>query len=178
MAKDALDRLFDEFEQEAFRLETLPTFDVPGDADRMASYAAGGLFPDPPQPTKWTDEIREIVSSGRRMPHVRLVGQPLTMYQRKSVDWFYPYHAAAGREIHILNPSSPLADEATRVGDYWMFDSASVALMRYDSAGDFLGADIVTDPDEVSYYVDLRDRLLAKAEPFRQWLAAWRQRVR
>lgn len=59
-----------------------------------------------------------------------------------------------------------------------MFDSASVALMRYDDTGDFLGTDVLTDPSEVGYYVEFRDRLLATAQPFRQWLAGWRQRVR
>lgn len=59
-----------------------------------------------------------------------------------------------------------------------MFDSATVALMRYDQAGDFLGIDVVREPAEVAYYVELRDRLLAHAEPFRQWLAGWRRRVR
>jgi hypothetical protein len=59
-----------------------------------------------------------------------------------------------------------------------MFDSTTVALMRYDQTGKFLGTDTVREPGKVAYYVDLRDRLLAAAEPFQRWLAGWRQRVR
>ncbi|MGI8814425.1 MAG: DUF6879 family protein [Pseudonocardia sp.] len=175
---DELDKVFDAAENELFRLETLPSYDVLGDMKQTARYTAGELFTEPPQPTAWTEEIRSVVSSGKRMPHVRLVTEPLTMYLRKSVDWFYPYHAAAGREIFILSPDAEIVDEARRVGDYWMFDSATVALMRYDETGDFLGIDAVREPAEVAYYVELRDRLLAQAEPFQQWLAGWRQRVR
>jgi hypothetical protein len=175
---DELDQLFDAAEHELFRLETLPSYDVPGDAEIRDRYRSGELFPDPPQPTSWTEEIRALVASGKRMPHVRLVTEPLTMYLRSSVDWFYPYHAEAGREIFILRPGSEFADEARRLGDYWMFDSATVALMRYDQAGDFLGVDAVREPAEVAYYVELRDRLLAQAEPFRHWLAWWRENVR
>ncbi len=176
--QDQLDQLFDEFKDEAFRLETLPAYGIPAEASNEARYAAGEPLLDPPQPSAWTNEIREIIESGRRMPHVWLVTEPLTMYQRAGVDWFYPYQAAVGRETYILTPDSPLVDEATKTGDYWMFDSASVALMRYDDTGDFLGTDVLTDPADVAYYVDLRDRLLATAQPFRQWLAGWRQRVR
>ncbi|MBV9315789.1 MAG: hypothetical protein JO100_19115 [Pseudonocardia sp.] len=50
--------------------------------------------------------------------------------------------------------------------------------MRYDQTGKFLGTDTVREPGKVAYYVDLRDRLLAAAEPFQRWLAGWRQRVR
>ncbi|MDQ2707699.1 MAG: hypothetical protein M3Z25_08725 [Actinomycetota bacterium] len=175
---DELNRVFDAAENELFRLETLPSYDVPGEAKQTERYAAGELFPDPPQPTAWTEEIRSLVTSGKRMPHVRLITEPLNLYLCGAVEWFYTYHAAAGREIFILSPGSELAAEAERVGDYWMFDSTTVALMRYDQAGDFLGIDAVREPAEVAYYVELRDRLLAQAEPFQQWLAGWRQRAR
>lgn len=176
--REHLDKLFDEFQVEAFRLETLPFYGVPGEAETQARYEAGEPLPDPPQPSRWTSEIRELVNAGRRMPHVWLVTEPLTMYQRSAVDWFYPYQAAVGRETHILTPHSPLVEEATKTGDYWMFDSASVVLMRYDETGDIVTRDLVADPAEVAYYVDFRDRLLARAVPFREWLAQWRQRVR
>lgn len=176
--QDELDTLFDEFKVEAFRLETLPAYGIPAEASNEARYAAGEPLPDPVQPSPWTTEIQEIVESGRRMPHVWLVTEPLTMYQRSGVDWSYPYQAAVGRETYILTPDSPLAEEATRAGDYWMFDSANVALMRYDDTGDFLGTDVITDPAEVAHYVEFRDRLLAAGQPFRRWLAGWRQRVR
>lgn len=176
--REQLNQLFDEFRHEAFRLETLPFYGVPGEAITMARYAAGEPLPDPPQPSRWTTEIREMVESGRRMPHVWLVSEPLTMYQRAAVDWFYPYQAAVGRETFILTPDSSLTEEATTAGDYWMFDSATVVMMRYDETGDIVSRDVVIDPSEVAYRVDLRDRLLATAEPFKHWLAGWRQRAR
>lgn len=178
MASDNLDALFAAARQELFRLETLPAYLATGDAERSAQYAAGALFPEPRQPTAWTREIQRTVESGRKMPHVRLVTEPLSMYIRKSVDWFYPHHVDAGRDIYILTPGSELASEAAEVGDYWMFDSATVALMRYDDVGAYLGIDLVTEPGAVAGYAALRARLLAESQPFRLWLGGWRQRSR
>lgn len=169
------DRLFEDFGDEAFRLETLPGYNVGADAERLRQFASGAYLPE--QPIPGVEFVREMVQRGRRTTLVRLVAEPLTIDQRLSIDWVYPHHAAAGREISILEPGGALAEQAAAAGDFWLFDSAAVALMKYTTGGSFDSVEIVSSPEQVSRYVDLRNQLLSAATPFGDWLAAWRKKA-
>ncbi|MFF1815985.1 DUF6879 family protein [Kribbella sp. NPDC058245] len=170
------DELFDEFRGEAFRLETLPGYAVGQDAERLADYAAGAYVLGSPIPG--VEFVKGLVESGRRTTLVRLVERPLTIDQRLSIDWVYPHHAVAGREIAILEPGSELAGNASVTGDFWLFDDTAVALMRYAPDGRFDRADVVEEPATVARYVALRNQLWASAVPFGKWLGNWRRAVR
>lgn len=172
-ADSQFDRLFDDFSYEAFRLETLPGYNVGTDAERLAEFAAGAYLPQPPIPG--VDFIRQLVAPGRRTALVRLLAEPMTIDQRLSIDWVYPHHAAAGRAISIIEPGSQAAELAQAAGDFWLFDASCVALMKYSPDGAFEGVDMITDPPAVKQYVELRTQLTAAATPFRSWLANWRR---
>jgi hypothetical protein len=159
-------------------LETLPLYDTPGDAEMLDRYVAGEMFPEPAQPTEWTRFIDETVRSGREMPHVRLITEPLSTYLRSGVDWFFPHHVAAGRDLRILRPTARAADEARSVGDFWLFDKRVAAQMHYGPNGTFEGVQLHSDMEAVNHYRRLRDRLMDEAIPFQQWLADWRARTR
>ena len=175
-AENQFDRLFDDFADEAFRLETLPGYNVGGDADRLTRYRSGAFLPEPPIPG--VDFVQAMVGPHRRTTLVRLINEPLTIDQRLSIDWVYPHHAAAGREISILAPGSKVASQAADVGDFWLFDSKAVALMRYAADGSFDGVEIITGDDQVKPFLKLREQLLSTATPFRTWLAHWREKAR
>jgi hypothetical protein len=175
-AENLFDRLFDDFTDEAFRLETLPGYNVGGDADRLTQYRSGAYLPEPPVPG--VDFVHDMVRPPRRTTLVRLISDPLTIDQRLSIDWVYPHHAAAGREISILEPGSKVASQAADVGDFWLFDSKAVALMRYAADGGFEGEEIITGDDQLRPFLDLREQLLSAATPFRAWLASWREKSR
>ncbi|MGW6195380.1 DUF6879 family protein [Kribbella sp. NPDC055110] len=170
------DRLFDEFTEEAFRVETLPGYNVGQDAERLTQYASGAYLPE--QPIPGVSFVADLVRRGRRTTLVRLVGEPLTVDQRLSIDWVYPHHAAAGRDISILRSNAEVADLAASVGDFWLFDNAVVAVMRYLPGGEFDRADVIDADDEVAKYVALRNQYVDAATPFRSWLASWRRGLR
>jgi len=173
MDRAAFDRLFDDFKEESFRLEALSQYNM-GDLKRVSQFMAGDYLPTAPYPgVKFT---RDMVTPDRRTSLVRLLSEPLSAHERYCVEWVYPHHADAGREIMLL-PASELSKEAAALGDYWLFDQSSVVQMRYDDTGVVLERNIVTDPDVVRGYVEFRERLVAEAEPFRDWLARWRQRA-
>jgi hypothetical protein len=172
-ADSQFDRLFDDFSDEAFRLETLPGYNVGADAERLRQFLSGAYLPEHPIPG--VDFVREMVKPDRRTTLVRLVSKPITVDQRLSIDWVYPHHAEAGRAISILDPGSAAAERAAAVGDFWLFDAATVALMKYTPDGSFGGVEIISSQDEVNRFVDLRLELLAAAKPFASWLADWRR---
>lgn len=169
------DRLFDDFGDEAFRLETLPGYNVGADRERLAQFMSGAYLPEPPIPG--VEFVQDLVRPGRRTSLVRLVAAPLTVEQRLSIEWVYPHHAAAGRDIWILEAHSPAAAAAVTVGDFWLFDSVTVAAMKYEPDGSFDRADVTSDPVQVDRYVALRNQLLMSAIPFRTWLAEWRKKA-
>lgn len=173
-AGSQFDRLFDEFRNDAFRLETLPGYNVGQDADRLAEYASGAYLPELPIPG--VEFIEELVRPGRRTSLVRLVAEPLTIDQRLSIEWVYPHHAAAGREIAILDPRSNGAEQAASAGDFWLFDNATAAVMHYAPDGSFDQAEVIDAPAEVDRYVALRNQFQSAATPFRRWLADWRRK--
>jgi len=167
-------RLFKDFTEESFRLEALAQYNM-GDLKTVAQFLAGDYLPTPPYPG--VSSTREAVEPGRRDVLVRLLTEPLSPHERCSVEWVYPHHADAGREIMLLSAASAVGKEAAALGDYWLFDSTTAVAMRYDETGVLLAHDILTDQDVVRSYVEFRERLVAAAEPFRDWLARWRQRA-
>lgn len=89
---------------------------------------------------------------------VRVVGRPVTDYTRYEFA-VYPQNVAAGERIRVVERSSvPGADTAWVNDDFWLFDDETVALVRYDEQGCFLGADRATDLDA---YLSARQRALA-----------------
>ena len=174
MDRTEFDRLFDDFTEDSFRLEALPQYNM-GDLEGVAQFMSGDYLPTAPYPgVKFT---RDMVTPDRRTSLVRLLSEPLSAHERYCVEWVYPHHADAGREIMLLPATSALGKEAAALGDFWMFDNATVVRMRYDDTGYFLASDILTETGAVRGCVEFRERLVAEAEPFRDWLARWRQRA-
>ncbi|CAD5957919.1 DUF6879 family protein [Streptomyces cyaneofuscatus] len=160
--------LFDDFKQEAFRLETLDDYGRSGNADAYRLFLDGKPKPEGYN-TDWLDEVRKNVDAGRRMYRVHVVTRPLTPYLRYELGWGYTTNSTAGEEFFILDvteQANPLAD----VGDFWLFDSVTAAPMRYTSDGEFAGADVLSG-DRADEYVGHRNTALAHAVPFADWWA-------
>jgi len=70
-----LAELFDDFKQEAFRLETLDDYDRSGNKDAHQLFLDGKPKPQGYN-TGWPDEVRENVDAGRRMYRVHVATRP------------------------------------------------------------------------------------------------------
>ncbi|WP_149183122.1 DUF6879 family protein [Streptomyces sp. TRM49041] len=119
---------FKTFQIEAWRLETLPQYLVPQEAEEFAAFKAGARFPGPYEDA-WTAMVRT-----RNVGRVHIVTRPLTDYLRFEFERYYQHQAPAGEDIRILDITdrpNPLPD----VRDFWMFDRSTVVLMKYEADG-------------------------------------------
>ncbi|WP_373872395.1 DUF6879 family protein [Acrocarpospora phusangensis] len=158
------------FTRTAFRLEVLPQYTVPSDADNVADYLSGRAGPTWAQGGPWFDHLAAERASGKRRYRVRIVAEP-TPYIRYECEWGYVYTTAAGEEVYVLDPGEavipahPLVDH-----DWWLLDDRHVLDMTYDSAGQFVGARPLEE-SEAGPYIACRDAVLAAARPFAEY---WR----
>lgn len=169
MAK-SLGDLFDGFQREAFRLETLDDYSQSGSVDAYRAFLAGQ-----PKPADynadWLDEVRGHIAGGRRIYRVHEVTRPLTPYLRFELGWGYTTNAKAGEEFFILDVTGK-PGVAVGVGDFWLFDSKTVAALRYSHDGRFTGADVLPE-HQGAQYAEHRDCVLSHAVPFADWWAKY-----
>jgi hypothetical protein len=164
-ATPTLPELFASFTRYAWRLEARDAYDIDDERDQLADFLAG-REPTPSQDDlDWQDGLRTIVASGRSIGRVRLVGQPLTDYTRFEFA-AYPANIAAGEDVRILDRAkAPTAPPWST--DFWLFDDAAVAVLRYTDTGQFLGIDVHTaDTTDLQPYVDVRQAAIAASTPF------------
>uniref|UniRef100_UPI001BE49FC1 DUF6879 family protein n=1 Tax=Streptomyces polyasparticus TaxID=2767826 RepID=UPI001BE49FC1 len=169
MASRSLGDLFDDFQREAFRLETLDDYSRSGSVDAYRLFLDGQ-----PQPADynadWLEEVQAHVDAGRRMYRVHILTRPLTPYLRFELGWGYVTNATAGEEFFILDVTDQPSPLPSGVGDFWLFDSTTAAPMHYSHDGKYLGADVLPE-DQGGRYVTYRDTALAHAVPFADWWA-------
>ncbi|MFF9016316.1 DUF6879 family protein [Streptomyces sp. NPDC014870] len=125
--------MFRDFESEAWRLETLPQYLVPQEAEEFAAFRNGARFPGPYEDA-WTDLIRKHAATGGGIGRVHIVRRPLSEYLRFEFERYYRHQAPIGEDIRILDVTDkpdPLPD----VQDFWMFDRSTVVLMHYEEDG-------------------------------------------
>jgi hypothetical protein len=137
------------FERSAFRLETLPEYNVPQEAELLARFKRGEPV-DLPDDHPWLESVRHHCRSGKVMRRVRVVTHPLTDYLRMEMSW-YRKSVAAGEDIRIT--------ETGLYGDFWLFDERTVVVLHYDSEGRFAGT--TQEQGSLTRYLSIRDRALA-----------------
>ena len=144
------------FEQSAFRLETLPEYNVPQETDMLAQFKDGEEV-RMPDDHPWLERVRQHTEAGRVMRRVRVVSDPLTDYLRFELS-MYHQTVAAGEDIRVCSSA-----EISEFGDWWLFDDQVVIILNYDETGHFLGTKQATD---VVTYCRRRDQALEHSIPF------------
>ncbi|MFI6587077.1 DUF6879 family protein [Embleya sp. NPDC050493] len=160
--------LFDSFTREAFRLETLDDYGRSGNVEAYRMYLAGKSRPEDYN-AAWLSTLRTHTDIGKRVYRVHIVSRPLSTYLRYELGWGYRTNMTAGEEFFILditNRPNPLPG----VPDFWLFDTEAAAVLNYDEAGGFSGADVLPR-HRVPKFVTHRDTALAHAVPFTHWWA-------
>jgi hypothetical protein len=161
-----LGELFDTFECEAFRLETLDDYSKSGSVEAYEAFLAGEEKPMGYN-SDWVAEVRGYVDKGRRVYRVHALSRPLTPYLRFELGWGYRTNVLGGEEFFILDNTeqeNPLAG----VSDFWMFDESFVGVMHYDAGGAFAGSEILPE-ERAPEFVTYRDTALSRAQPFLEW---------
>ncbi|MGW4446506.1 DUF6879 family protein [Streptomyces sp. NPDC004682] len=160
--------LFDAFEHEAFRLETLDDYSKSGSVDAYHAFLAGEPQPDDYN-AGWVERLRSYTGNGKRVYRVHILSRPLTDYLRFELGWGYRKNMTGGEEFFILDVTEK-PNPLEGVPDFWFFDSESVAVMSYDGDGKYLGSEVLPG-EQAERFKQYRDLALAHAEPFPAWWA-------
>jgi hypothetical protein len=147
------------FQASAFRLEALPAYSVPEEADMLAAFRRGEAVSPDHHP--WPKLVAGISAAGKTIQRVRIVSRPPTDYERFELS-LYPHSAEAGEDIRVSD------DPSLRYADFWLFDDEAVFVMRYDKAGGFLGTN---QPNDVVTYRHIRDLVWEYSVPLAKFTA-------
>ncbi|ORT61788.1 DUF6879 family protein [Streptomyces sp. CB03238] len=152
---------FKTFQTEAWRLETLPQYLVPQEAEEFAAFKAGARFPGPYEDA-WMAMVRT-----RSVGRVHIVTRPLTDYLRFEFERYYQHQAPAGEDIRILDITdrpNPLPN----VQDFWMFDRSTVVLMKYEADGTQIERELYEgDP---APFLEYQRIAIAESVPFLEYV--------
>ncbi|GHE61611.1 hypothetical protein GCM10018785_33250 [Streptomyces longispororuber] len=162
--------LFDTFQREAFRLETLDDYSNSGNVDAYHAFLAGEPQPDDYN-AGWVEELRSHTGKGKRVYRAHILRRPLTDYLRFELGWGYQKNMSGGEEFYILDVTGK-PNPLDAVPDFWLFDSEYVAVMNYDATGRYLGSEVL-GPERAAEFAQHRDAALARAEPFTEWWAKY-----
>lgn len=167
MDVDDLVRLIDNVRISAFRLETLPQYLVPQEAEEFASWKAGHQrMPRTPETHEYLADFQRDVAQGIRWYRVHILDQPLTPYLRFELCG-YPANQAAGEEIYVVDRETH-SDLESLHQDFWLYDDEIAVRMVYDDEGHFLYPERVNDIDD---YRRMRDTAIRHAEPLNNYFA-------
>ncbi|MCX5398438.1 DUF6879 family protein [Streptomyces sp. NBC_00102] len=166
MEPKTLGELFDTFDREAFRLETLADYSGSGNVDAYQAFLSGMSQPDDYNES-WISELRNHTQRGRRIYRVHILSRPLTPYLRFELGWGYRKNATGGEEFFILDVTDK-PNPLTGVDDFWLFDERTPVVMRYDGTGAVTERETLS-LDRTQEFISLRDTALEHAEPFPAW---------
>ena len=169
-----LGQCFEAFAVSAFRLETLGTYAVPAEEERLEAFRLGLPLPGRSARTDpWLRRVADSTAAGKSWRRVRVLDRPLLeqdCYQLLC----YRESAAVGEVIRIADRSA-CPGLATLARDFWLFDAGTArpfaALLDYDHAGEYLDAAVTTEPAVIMACVTARNLAQQHSVPLGVYLA-------
>lgn len=165
-SRSEFETLFDTFTRSAWRLECQGTYQEPEEAEPMRQYFAGDddldWFVD------WLDWVGDVRATGRAVGRVRVLTDPLTRYLQFQLGSITGPAVDAGEDIRVLPAGQFAALEVPRE-DFWLFDDATVGVLRFGFEG-VTGVEVV-EGDAVGEYLDRKRRVLDASIHYRDWRA-------
>jgi len=159
--------------RDLFRMETLPSYDVPINGNDLQRWLAGEPEPTWENKQPWLDTLARWAHEGRPRRRVRVIHDPPTDYERYACDWGYRLNEQAGENIRVLDlAETRLPAELDQApGDWWLIDGRDVVAMHYHPDGRFDGAEVL-DPHDVMGHRRAADAAWQHAQEFGPWWAA------
>ncbi|MGX2995181.1 DUF6879 family protein [Streptomyces sp. JNUCC 64] len=166
LAGEEWSRRFAGIAREAWRLETLPQYLVPQEAEEFSAFREGRPL-TPYTASPYTERVARQRAEGKRNGRVHIVTRPLSAYLRFEFSRYYEVHVRAGDDIRILDVTgrpNPLEG----VQDFWMFDRSEVVLMNYEADG----TQIDREPydGDVSPFAGYQRTAIAESVPFEEYV--------
>ena len=131
------DKLFEMYTEEAFRLETLPVYNV-FEEDAILEFKETGKVIN-----NIDNEWVSLLKIGKPVKRLRLLSNPLTDYEVFELE-VYKTNLKYGEDIRIVNRD----DFSEELQDFWIFDMKWIGIMKYDQDGSFLDMDFHEATDE------------------------------
>ena len=160
--------MFDTFEEEVFRLQTLSQYTVDREQPAYREFLTGLPLPPDGFNEAWLQKIKQRAAGGRSWTNVHVLPSGLTPYLRFLIDWAYAYQHAVGADIRFASDQADALHELPKVCDFWLFDRRHLFWMRYDDEGRFIGSELEED-------LHIIGRVAATAAPLRQGSICLRQ---
>lgn len=157
---------FRDFQAEAWRLETLPVYNVPQEAEQIRAFLAGERIDPHAYANEYTEDLKRVRREGKRKGRVHIVTRPLSEYLCFEFMYYRP-HVWAGEDIRIMDVTdrlNPLAD----VQDFWMFDKREVVLMNYEPDGTQTNREVYVG--DVGPYVEYQRIAVAESVSFEEYV--------
>lgn len=157
---------FRDFRAEAWRLETLPAYNVPQESEEIHAFLAGERIDPRTHANEYTEDLKRVRSEGKSKGRVHILTRPLSTYLRYEFMYYLP-HVWAGEDIRIMDVTgrgNPLAG----VQDFWMFDKSEVVLMNYQDDGTQISREVYEG--DVTPYIGYQRIALAEAVPFEEYV--------
>lgn len=164
---------FHEFRYSAFRLETLQSYGNSEEDADFEAFVTGRPKPANPGHERWQAMVRANVQAGRIMQRVHVVIEPLSQYMQLELTWGYGANAAAGEDIRIIPvpAGKQWPQDLPEDMDYWLFDSAELYHLHYDSEGAWLGTEVVTDAARIVAACHWHDAAVYHAMSWQDYIA-------
>ncbi|MFJ6568899.1 DUF6879 family protein [Streptomyces sp. NPDC091292] len=158
---------FEGFQREAWRLETLPQYLMPQEAEEYEEFRAGARIDPATVSDEYTERLRRQAAQGRIQGRVHIVSRPLSDYLRFEFHHYYKAHALAGEQIRILDITDR-PNPLDGVQDYWMFDHAEVVLMNYHPDGRQISREVFDS--DVAPFVEYQRIAISESVPFEEYV--------
>ena len=132
------DKLFEMYTEEAFRLETLPVYNVFEEEEAILEFKETGKVIN-----NIDNEWVNLLKIGKPVKRLRLLSNPLTDYEVFELE-VYKTNLKYGEDIRIVSRD----DFSEELQDFWIFDMKWIGIMKYDQDGSFLDMDFHEATDE------------------------------
>jgi hypothetical protein len=157
-----------EAKKEIFRLQLLNEYLVKEEKESYEAYKKGKVIYDP-EIENTLEFIANKKAEGTRIINLLVVDLPLSTYAKYSIEMGYLFFLEKGEETFLVERSK-VSDLVNDKRDFWLFDNSEVIPMLYHKDGRLIGAAQPITGKEVENYVRLKEELLAKATPLKEFL--------
>ncbi|BCJ76181.1 hypothetical protein CS0771_57250 [Catellatospora sp. IY07-71] len=139
--------------------------------DPMLHAWRAGHRDDPDNRASWWNEWCEMIAGltgrGVAVRRARIVSEPVSQYIRYEYDVTF-MNLAVGEDVRWL-PRRQATDLALPGNDFWLMDEQTLLINHFSGEGDWLEAELVSDPDVVKLCLSAFEAVWERATPHTEY---------
>ena len=158
-------RLFKTYQFEAFRLETLPQYKVPGEWENFQKYLKTGEVISDTGLIEYNSDAKEMIKKGRSHIRARVIPNPISNYFIFETKVGYKPQLELGFDFYFIKDSLFKNKSFANIQDFWLFDKKILLLMSYDDEGQFVSAEISDNENKIRDCIEIRNYFIDNGKP-------------